>query len=88
MASNKSVAIKSPRKLIEVALPLEAINRESVREKEPFTLLRRFHFVDATIKVSLKSRIVDELGEQDCACSSQGPPSPPKMKGTWMTMSN
>ena len=25
------------RKLIEVALPLEAINRESVREKEPFT---------------------------------------------------
>src|SRR3954470_15856791 len=25
------------RKLIEVALPLEAINRESAREKEPFT---------------------------------------------------
>ena len=25
------------RKLIEVALPLEAINRESTREKEPFT---------------------------------------------------
>src|SRR6202166_4411302 len=33
MAFNKAVAIKSPRKLIEVALPLDAINAESAREK-------------------------------------------------------
>ena len=33
MASNKSVAIKSPRKLIEVALPLDRINVAAIREK-------------------------------------------------------
>jgi putative DNA methylase len=32
-----AAALGPRRKLIEVALPLEAINRESVREKEPFT---------------------------------------------------
>src|SRR5271168_5294893 len=33
MASNKSVAIQSPRKLIEVALPLDRINAAAAREK-------------------------------------------------------
>jgi putative DNA methylase len=33
MASNKSVEIKSPRKLIEVALPLDRINAAAAREK-------------------------------------------------------
>jgi putative DNA methylase len=33
MASNKPVAIKSPRKLIEVALPLDKINAAAAREK-------------------------------------------------------
>jgi len=39
MSTNENGAGAAPpkRKLIEVALPLEAINRESAREKEPFT---------------------------------------------------
>jgi putative DNA methylase len=33
MASSKNSAIKSPRKLIEVALPLDKINEAASREK-------------------------------------------------------
>src|SRR5580693_2099388 len=33
MASSKNIAVKSPRKLIEVALPLDKINVAAAREK-------------------------------------------------------
>src|ERR1035438_8890439 len=33
MASSKNIAVKSPRKLIEVALPLDKINEAAAREK-------------------------------------------------------
>jgi putative DNA methylase len=33
MASSKTVEVKSPRKLIEVALPLDKINVAAAREK-------------------------------------------------------
>src|ERR1035441_5709852 len=35
MASSKNVAVKSPRKLIEVALPLDKINAACAHEKMP-----------------------------------------------------